>query len=790
MKKFLLLICLNFFSQSGFSQCNFQALGPNDYKQPSFHEANNTQMVTDGNGTIYIGYIDGGADNGYTVKKYTGNNTWETVGTNGVFAESLIFNPTLAVHEDGTLYAAFNAGENRGKVVVIKFNGTTWTKVGSTDLSAGQAEMEPSLALNPDGIPYVAYGDISNGSKVTVKKFDGTNWVPEGSGVLTASTAYYQKIAIDNNGIPYVLYSLLGYGNVKKFDGTNWVTVGNADFTTPNRIYYTELAIDNNNVPFIAHTIAIGVGHTEDSKTSVMKYDGSSWVQVGSPAIGNGINNTNRLTFNKSNTPYLTFCQADQGVFVKKYNGSDWESIGDVRPLTSVGYSSIITDQDDALYVCYNEKNSTLKAVVKKFENNSWNTVGSVPLSEGVTGWSQIHVSSDGTPYVIYQNGQDFNRDLAMKKFNGSEWVDASAPKIIEYSASQLSTAMDRNDVPYIAYCYPLDEKLTVKKFDGNAWSIVGDFTNVDGTVDVSCLTFDKNNTPYILYADAAIGMRGVIKKFDGTSWVPVGDHLTFNGLQNRTIVVDDNGIVYIGFRNEYNGVASVMKYDGSAWTFVGSEGFSLSRTEYTSLTLDDKGVPYLAYSDFANDKKITVKKFDGTNWVTLGTQGFSAGQADYITLSFDHGKLYASFKDYANQRRATLMQFDGADWVPVATAFSAGYANFLSLDFDADGRPFAAYSNGGTYAYGFCYPITDIQTPGSEDATASLLSLYPNPNNGTFSVELKKETTVFVTNSYGQVIWEKFLPAGKTEIDLSAQPKGLYLVKSDVTSAVKFVKE
>ena len=64
------------------------------------------------------------------------------------------------------------------------------------------------------------------------------------------------------------------------------------------------------------------------------------------------------------------------------------------------------------------------------------------------------------------------------------------------------------------------------------------------------------------------------------------------------------------------------------AWKNVGNAGFSGGAAEYTSLAFSpSNGQPYLVFKDFANSQKATVMRFDGTNWVYVGSAGFSAGR-------------------------------------------------------------------------------------------------------------------------------------------------------------------
>ncbi len=72
-----------------------------------------------------------------------------------------------------------------------------------------------------------------------------------------------------------------------------------------------------------------------------------------------------------------------------------------------------------------------------------------------------------------------------------------------------------------------------------------------------------------------------------------------------------------------------------NGWIVLGEEGFSKKEAEYTTIALDNDGVPYVAYSDFGKGKKVTVKKYTQNGWETVGKEGFSLKVAKKYFHSF-----------------------------------------------------------------------------------------------------------------------------------------------------------
>lgn len=58
------------------------------------------------------------------------------------------------------------------------------------------------------------------------------------------------------------------------------------------------------------------------------------------------------------------------------------------------------------------------------------------------------------------------------------------------------------------------------------------------------------------------------------------------------------------------------------------------------------------------------------------------------------------------------------------------------------------------------------------------VIRIFPNPNNGEFTIESQKELSMSVKNILGQVIEEEQLHTGKNSINLNGHSKGIYFIK------------
>jgi len=367
------------------------------------------------------------------------------------------------------------------------------------------------------------------------------------------------------------------------------------------------LAIDKNNIPYVAY-----INNDGSYKPVVQKFDGSSWINVGSLTSSSKWATAEysiSLAFDKNNTLYMAYMNGGDGnkVTIEKFNGTSWIPLGSVGSIVSspVLYPSLVLefDSNNTPYVAYSD--TTFRGVVQKFDGTSWIAIGKDGFSSGRADSISLKFDSNNTPYVAY------------------------------------------NDV---AHGY----KATVKKYDGNSWVNVGPVGFSTGKVFFTSVALDNNNTPYVAYRDDGNDYKATVKKFNGTSWVNVGTPSFSKGTaQYISLVIDSRNIPYIAYRDEGSGYkATVMKFNGTSWVNLGMAGFSEGATHYTSLVLDSNNIPYITYRDKGNEEKVTVMRFNrltyriSTPENRMAVIDFNATNFDNDTLTFSISGIDSKFFD------------------------------------------------------------------------------------------------------------------------------------------------
>jgi hypothetical protein len=706
-------------------------------------------LVLDSADTPYVAYRDGGNENKVTVMTYDGSD-WVVVGDAG-FSAGGAYYISLAFDSSDRPYVAYRDSANDYKATVMTYDGSDWVVVGSAGFSAGQASYV-SLALDSAGVPYVSYKDGANSNKATVMKYDGSDWVTVGDAGFSTGDADYTSLALGSAGTPYVAYRDGDNSNkatVMTYDGSDWVVVGVAGFSagyTSN----TSLALDSSDTPYVAY-----VDGVNGLKATVMKYDGSDWVTVGAAGFGARYTYNTTLALDSWDRPYVAYTDGGAGgngdkATVMKYNGSDWVPVG--TPGFSAGkasFTSLAVDSSGSVYVAYQDDVNGNHATVMKFNNTP--ALSGTPVNADV-GVHNVSLSvSDGITItehsftITVNNINEAPTDITLSANTVTE-NSAIGTLVGTLSATDIDANVDVGETATFSFCgganddnFSLDgatlqssvifdyentstqsvcitvtdsENLTVNKTFS---VIIGNVVNEAPVITSTALTTINQDASYS-YALSATDEEGGALNWrvttDSTlpSWLSLGvtpadfelvglAGFSAGDVNGTSLVLDSSGTPYVAFNDSANDYkATVMTYDGSDWVVVGNTGFSAGQASYVSLALDSAGAPYVSYKDGANSNKATVMKYDGSDWVTVGAAGFSTGDADYTSLALGSaGTPYVAYRDGGNGLKATVMKYDGSDWVVVGTAgFSAGFAYHTSLALDSSDTPYLAYRDVG----------------------------------------------------------------------------------------------
>ena len=350
------------------------------------------------------------------------------------------------------------------------------------------------------------------------------------------------------------------------------------------------------------------------------------WDNVGNAGFSAGVTEYNDMAMDGNDTPYVVFRDNSNSgkVTVMKFNGNAWETVGTAGfSADAASYISIAINSNGIPYVAYKDFGTSGNGgiTVKKFNGTVWETVGSEGFSGSYIFYTDIAINSNGTPYVVYSSGGSINKPT-VKKFDGNDWVTVGNPAFSTSYVGSTCIAINSNDIIYVGYSDGgSSDKATVMSFnDGaNIWAVVGIAGFSTGDVYSPSIAINNTDTPYVVYSDDGNSLKATAMKFNGTAWVPVGNANGFSVSYTAftDIAISSNGILYVVYRDAGNSLkATVMKFNEGAnvWETVGSAGFSAGQANYTSISINSSGKPYVVYQDGGNSNKATVMKYGTTN--------------------------------------------------------------------------------------------------------------------------------------------------------------------------------
>jgi hypothetical protein len=159
-------------------------------------------------------------------------------------------------------------------------------------------------------------------------------------------------------------------------------------------------------------------------------------------------------------------------------------------------------------------------------------------------------------------------------------------------------------------------------------------------------------------------------------------------------LVLSPNGTPYIAFEDWANYQRlSIRKYNGTTWEYVGSPALSVGFIYNPRLAFDNTGTPHVVYSDANNALKLTVIKFNGTNWVTVGVAGFSTSNAGGAAITIDaNNNIYVGYYD-SNLSKMAVHKYNGTSWATVGTTTTQALGgNAKDIGVDANGIIYLLY--------------------------------------------------------------------------------------------------
>jgi hypothetical protein len=134
-----------------------------------------------------------------------------------------------------------------------------------------------------------------------------------------------------------------------------------------------------------------------------------------------------------------------------------------------------------------------------------------------------------------------------------------------------------------------------------------------------------------------------------------------------------------------------------------------------------------------------------------------------------------------ANQTGATYQ------WIDCGTGLAIAGETNMSYTATANGNYAVEIMMAGCADTSACVAITSV---GIDNISAkNTVSIYPNPSNGLYKVELNDNSLVVVTNILGETVINERMSKGTQKINIQDQPNGIYLLKVTTGNSQQMIK-
>lgn len=242
-----------------------------------------------------------------------------------------------------------------------------------------------------------------------------------------------------------------------------------------------------------------------------------------------------------------------------------------------------------------------------------------------------------------------------------------------------------------------------------NAWRKMGDIMPEAGSGGIGIsMAIDSNNVPYVAYNESgrfsiSPYYGATVKKFNGTTWQFVGQR-TFSGstdVGGIDIAINRQNIPYVAYSSTTDGSGTINtffrldKFNGTSWDMLIQNTVLISVYDNTALIIDRNNDPYVAYIRNANTSALAISTLGpsgaSTNSLTGSSPDFAVDNNNMIYVVYHHGPFNTPF----------VKRYNGASWefVGPPTGINVNASGSCRIAIDHNNVPYIVAENSATLA-------------------------------------------------------------------------------------------
>ncbi len=389
-----------------------------------------------------------------------------------------------------------------------------------------------ALSIQAEGLP--------DGFEITRTGHD----YAELHGIPTTTGSYDITLSLSDGSHTIIQEFQLTIGEATE----DWVQVGTVGFND-----YKASAVDIE----IAEdgTAYVIASDAEGNKVYVYTYRDSSWNQLGNE-IPEGNVFQSSLTIASDGFPVVF-----SGSKVHKWNGTVWMPLGGALPGSFVIYPEIISAGDGTLYLVYFNATESITATYK-FNGTDWEALGDV--SDNYTVWNRFHLDENGNPLLIYGTDGANIAYSAVSRWDGTDWTllggDYINPDSMTYYYHD-AIATPEGDIYAALVIGTTAQALNIYKLENGSWTLIAE--NLAGGAANYCnLEYGLDNEIIVAFRDGASSNRVSAMTYDGEQWSYLGIPGFTGTSSSVSLAVDADGNPWVAYADtDKEGKLSIKKY-------------------------------------------------------------------------------------------------------------------------------------------------------------------------------------------------------------------------------------
>lgn len=321
-------------------------------------------------------------------------------------------------------------------------------------------------------------------------------------GITESSIYMYLFGSCSQNGNVFLFVKEYNCPTVYKYDGVlgQWSKLGSLD---DNMAYDGGITVDQNGVVYIVYSLMGNQQADDDDYVKVKKYENGQWSDVGDI---NKVGSVTKLAMGSDNVLYLSFrdYNANSRYYVYRFVNNEWERLG--GEVSGGAWAKLALDSNNTPYVSWSDTYAGNLIYVSKLIGEVWVKVGGTKVSdESCYYYQDLAIDKEGNIYVAYCGYQD--NILNVYRYNGSEW-ESIGSSVTSIPIKGIDVALDSEQNFYVSFSdMNMENRMSTLKYNGEEWSFVGQRGYSDPGDSYMSMTMINDN-PCVLYTDVTNGNK------------------------------------------------------------------------------------------------------------------------------------------------------------------------------------------------------------------------------------------------------------------------------------------